>query len=123
MPITCPIPLRRLGRQEFGELSYDVMREVFAIHHELGRFFVLRPAAVILDGVTLGKQPFRHAGDDVAFKLTAFEDREALDRFMTHSQRLLDHTTLRALASINIARQQITFSTLERTGRKMGAGK
>ena len=39
MPVTCPIPLRVLSQEEFGELSFDVMRDVFAIHNSLGRLF------------------------------------------------------------------------------------
>jgi GxxExxY protein len=39
MPITIKAPIRRLSQQEFGELSYEVMRHVFDIHNELGRFF------------------------------------------------------------------------------------
>ena len=46
------------------------------------------------------------------FKLTAFEDLQALDRFLIHAERLLNHTSLRALLSVNIARQRITFRTL-----------
>ena len=275
MPITCRIPLRRLDQQEFGELSYEVMRDVFAIHNELGRFFeegiykralaarrqdvrleepidvtfrtftkqyfidvlaaagglfefkavdrfvprhraqllhyllltdlkhgmlvnvrpetverefvnsaltredrfafvpetsdwddrvpgasfvrelllelladwgtclelslyeealthflggesvVVRRASVVLDEVPLGSEPFRYAADDVAFKLTSFEDRRALDRYLDHAGRLLRHTDLRALLSINIARKTITFTALvsREAGRKIGAGK
>lgn len=39
MPVSCDVPLRRLSQEEFGELSYEVMRHAFAIHNELGRFF------------------------------------------------------------------------------------
>ena len=39
MPITLPVPIRRLSQHEFGELSYEVMRHVFDIHNRLGRFF------------------------------------------------------------------------------------
>lgn len=39
MPIITRIPLRRLTQQEFGDLAYEVMRHVFDIHNELGRFF------------------------------------------------------------------------------------
>jgi GxxExxY protein len=39
MPITLPIPVRRLSQQDFGEVAFDVMRHVFAIHNEMGRFF------------------------------------------------------------------------------------
>lgn len=39
MPIVFHTPMRRLTQEEFGELSYDVMRTVFAIHNDIGRFF------------------------------------------------------------------------------------
>ena len=275
MPIHCRIPLRRLTQQEFGELSYGVLREVFAIHNELGRFFeegpykealairhpnvrleepidvtfrtftkqyfmdvlvasggpfefkavdrfsrrhraqllhyllltdlkhgmlvnvrpekverefvnsaleredrfafvsetsgwdnrfpgasrareillelladwgtclelplyeeglthflggdsvVIRPVQVQLDSTPLGEQPFRHAAEDVAFKLTAFEDPAALERFLPQLDRLVRHTSLRALLWINIARSRVTFTAVapKEAGRNMGAGK
>ena len=39
MPITPSIKTTRLTQHEFGELSYEVMQHVFAIHTEFGRFF------------------------------------------------------------------------------------
>ena len=39
MPITLRFPIRRLSQSEFGEISFEVMRHVFAIHNEIGRFF------------------------------------------------------------------------------------
>ncbi len=39
MPITLSEQVRRLSQVEFGELAFEVMRNVFAIHNELGRFF------------------------------------------------------------------------------------
>src|SRR2546422_1361553 len=39
MPIIIRTPIRRLSQAEFGELAYAVMRCVFQIHSELGRFF------------------------------------------------------------------------------------
>ena len=39
MPISLGIPVRRISQDEFSELSFEVMREVFAIHNEIGRFF------------------------------------------------------------------------------------
>ena len=39
MPIHLPITTTRISKKEFGELSYAVMEQVFAIHHEYGRFF------------------------------------------------------------------------------------
>ena len=262
MPIHCRIPLRRFTQQEFGELSYGVLREVFAIHNELGRFFeegpykralairhpdirleepidvtfrtftkqyfmdvlvasgglfefkavdrfssrhraqllhyllltelkhgmlvnvrsekverefvnsalkredrftymseasgwddrlpgallvreillelladwgtclelplyeaglthflggdavVLRPVQVLLDSTLLGEQPFRHAAEDVAFRLTAFEDPRAFERFLPQVDRLVRHTSLRALLWVNIARSRVTFTTV-----------
>jgi GxxExxY protein len=148
MPIRCRIPLRRYTQQEFGDLSYEVLREVFAIHNQMGRFFdekiykaalAARRDDVLLEepievsfrsftkqyfldvlvaggglfefkaverligrhrsqllnyllltglkhgmliSVQLGEQPFRHAADDVAFKLTAFERPDPQNRFL-----------------------------------------
>jgi len=39
MPITMPFSTRRVSQSEFGEISYGVMEQVFAIHNEFGRFF------------------------------------------------------------------------------------
>lgn len=39
MPVTLNIPIRRVSQAEFGQVAYEVMRHVFAIHNELGRFF------------------------------------------------------------------------------------
>ena len=39
MPVHVDAEVRRLGQQEFGRIAYDVMEHVFAVHHEMGRFF------------------------------------------------------------------------------------
>ena len=39
MPIIVKRPTRRMSQAEFGDLAYEVMRTVFAIRDELGRFF------------------------------------------------------------------------------------
>src|SRR5579872_6855988 len=39
MPIKTRVPIRRISQQEFGEVSFEVMRHVFAIHKEIGQFF------------------------------------------------------------------------------------
>jgi len=39
MPIIVKRPTRRMSQAEFGDLAYEVMRAVFAIRDELGRFF------------------------------------------------------------------------------------
>lgn len=97
-----------------------------ALTHFLGgESVVIRPISVLLDSIELGQQPFRHAAEDVAFKLTAFEETGALDRFLIQVDRLVRHTPLRALLWINIGRSRITFSSVapRDAGRKIGAGK
>jgi GxxExxY protein len=39
MPIKTRIPIRPISQPEFRDVSFEVMRHVFAIHNELGRFF------------------------------------------------------------------------------------
>ncbi len=39
MPITCRENLSPLTREEFGSLSYELIRDVLAVRKELGRFF------------------------------------------------------------------------------------
>lgn len=39
MPAHCAIKIPRLNQQQFGEVSYRVMEQVFAIHREFGRLF------------------------------------------------------------------------------------
>ena len=39
MPITVKCSVRRMSQAEFGDLAYEVMRTVFSIRDELGRFF------------------------------------------------------------------------------------
>ena len=39
MPVVIRAPLRPISQEEFGQVSFEVMRVVFEIHNELGRFF------------------------------------------------------------------------------------
>jgi GxxExxY protein len=39
MPIAIGAQIRRLNDGEFGEVVFETMRQVFAVHNELGRFF------------------------------------------------------------------------------------
>jgi GxxExxY protein len=39
MPIDVFAPLKRVSQTDFADMAYEVMRCVFAIHNELGRFF------------------------------------------------------------------------------------
>lgn len=39
MPITTQFPLRVLTYEEFGSVAYDVLKDVFTVHNQIGRFF------------------------------------------------------------------------------------
>ena len=39
MPIHCPIATQRITQDEFKQIADEVMRHVFTIHNEFGRFF------------------------------------------------------------------------------------
>ncbi len=39
MPVSVDMELVRMSQDEFGAIAYRVMREVFAVHGELGRLF------------------------------------------------------------------------------------
>ena len=39
MPITVGAKIRRLDDREFGEVVFEAMRQIFAVHNEFGRFF------------------------------------------------------------------------------------
>ena len=82
-------------------------------HFMGGEARVLRRVPVQLDGLSLGEQLLRFAADGVVFKLTAFESEGDAPLFTAHARRLLQHTGLRAMLWVNIARHQITFTTLE----------
>src|SRR5262245_23381611 len=38
MPVTIHAELRRLDQDAFGQIAYDVMGQIFAVHTEFGRF-------------------------------------------------------------------------------------
>ena len=39
MPVSIDAEVRRLSQEEFGALAFEMMRQAFEIHRELGRFF------------------------------------------------------------------------------------
>jgi GxxExxY protein len=39
MPISCKHPIKPLSQKDFGDIAYEVMGQVFAVHNELGRLF------------------------------------------------------------------------------------
>ncbi len=82
------------------------------MHFFGGREFSIRPATVEYHQHSVGRQDFRHVTEQVAFKLTAFEEDASLDNFEKHAWRLVKHTSLTALIWANIGRHTVTFSTL-----------
>ena len=57
MPIKLPVQTHRVSQQEFGEIAYEVMRHIFAIQNEFGRFFdekiYKRELAARMSGIVL----------------------------------------------------------------------
>ena len=39
MTVQCRVPIKCVSQEEFGDIAFAVMKQVFAIHQELGRFF------------------------------------------------------------------------------------
>src|SRR5258708_3812544 len=58
MPVSIPVPIRRISQAEFSDISFQVMRHIFAIHNDIGRFFdekiYKRELAYRMPGVRLG---------------------------------------------------------------------
>ncbi len=77
-----------------------------------GEAAVIQEIHVSFDGRLLGRQPFRVAAPNVAFKLTAFDG--PLEPFEEHARLLLDHTSLSAILWANISLKKLTLMTLEK---------
>ena len=90
-----------------------------ALTHFLGgKERVLADIEIVIDGRKMGRQKVRLSGPDTAFKITALRD-DGMTRFEDHARRFLQHTKLKAIHWINLARDYVTFRTLEkeRTGK------
>lgn len=112
------------GAGEFESLLLDLLHDWgtsldLALYEEAlthflgGESQVIRPAAVVLDGVELGSQPLRFATPGTAFKLTAFGDGEPQEEFLAHARKLVSHTRVEGLAWANVARHAVTFRCLK----------
>lgn len=90
MPVSIDTEIRRLSQEEFGAIAFEVMREAFEIHRELGRFFDeaiyhgelihRRPGARSKVAITVAFDTFRKqycvdllVGGGAAFELKAAE--------------------------------------------------
>lgn len=82
-----------------------------ALTHFLGgEDQALVPVPVIGSHGHLHDQKMRLLAPDVAFKLTAFTDTS--EAFVTHAQRLLKHTSLKAIQWANLTHHEVTFTTI-----------
>ena len=85
-----------------------------ALTHFLGgRERVMSDIDIVLDGRRVGRQRVRLSGPGTAFRITALGD-DGMPRFEDHARRFLQHTQLTAIHWINLARDHVTFRTLER---------
>jgi len=81
-----------------------------ALTHLLGgEEQVVREIGVISGEGRLGEQAFHLVAPDVAFIVTSLNSPAP---FESHTQRLLRHTTLRAIQWINLTRRELTFRTI-----------
>lgn len=71
---------------------------------------VIQPVPVFGTNGHLYDQRMQLLAPDIAFKLTAFANR--WEKFEVHAQRLLQHTTLKAIQWANITHGHVTFKTI-----------
>ena len=72
----------------------------------------LREVEVVSGGCVLGQQKFRIVVPSVAFKITALTDDPRL--FESHARRLLEHTSLKVIQWINVAKDEVSFQTIRK---------
>lgn len=96
--------------QDWGSGLDTGLYEEALTHFLGGEEKVLLPVPVMGAKGHLHDQKMRLVAPDVAFKLTSFPNR--LEAFETHSRRLLQHTTLKAIHWANITPNHITFKTI-----------
>lgn len=92
------------------------------IHFFGGHDAVTQRRNVRWNSQLVSSQPFRMVAPTVAFMLTALEDADAQSRFTEHVRRMLGHVELEAVLWANIARHQITFSTLRPRRLEIASG-
>ena len=102
--------------REFGT-GLDLHFYEDALTHFLGgEIGVLQEVPVhSSDESVLGTQRMRLATPASAFKLTAFKDEQP--HFADHCRRLLNHTPLITMLWANIARRQVTLTSILKTGK------
>jgi GxxExxY protein len=74
---------------------------------------VMQEVAIYAGSCRLGNQKLRLAAPGWAFKVTAIDD-SSFSRFEDHARRLLSHTALNGLHWINVTRNCVAFTTIEK---------
>jgi len=87
--------------------------EAAVTHRFGGDEAVLREVDIVAGACKLGNQKVRLIAPACAFKVTTLET-SGLPRFEDHTRRFLVHTNLIRFHWINITRELITFTTIER---------
>jgi GxxExxY protein len=109
------------GSHRLEELLVPLLRDwgaglEIALYEEAVVHFFAEPddskTGVIISGREVSRQPVRLIAPGIAFKITAFD--KSLDAFERHARRFLDHTTLHAVAWVNVTMKTVTFTSLER---------
>ena len=120
MPITCKHTIRPLSQQEFGDIAYEVMRHVFAVHRELGRLFdeeinpqdlLAKPQFRATDDRLLGMRGVPQIAPETAIRVTSVAE-ENLPAFEHHLSQFFRHTSLHILQWVNLTRQVVQFKTI-----------
>ena len=80
---------------------------------------MLADIEIVFDGRKMGRQKVRLSGSDARFKITRPCVRMAKRAPKITAKRFLQHTKLTAIHWINVARDYVSFRTLEkeRTGK------
>jgi GxxExxY protein len=85
-----------------------------ALTHFLGgETKVLQSLPLVRNGVVLGRQNFHMLTPDTAFRLSALPNGETLG-FERHLHSLLEHTPLRRIQWLNMAKHEVHLATLEK---------
>jgi GxxExxY protein len=82
-------------------------------HYYGGEATVLRETDILSGGRILGRQRIRLAAPEWAFKVTTLKDAD-LPHFEDHARRFLRQTNLRGFQWINIGREMVLFTTIEK---------
>lgn len=114
VPVSLRIPIRRISQEEFGKIFFEVLRHVFDIHNQIGRFFnetiYKRELALRMPGVRL-EEPI-----DVVFE--SFRKRYFVD-VLVHDGAVFEPARHRLGQYRHEEGHIHDFATVRRNGRKI----